>query len=133
MCALPILPLASGRRAVAPAGEVARVARRCDLAPRIDRGAAGAQHVLELGLAGQAVAMPALFGQPLGVGLGIPGAHMQDRDRKSVVSGKSVSVRVDLGGRRIISTKIYLITYNDHKINALSCYFHVQILHKTNL
>src|SRR3546814_16093287 len=27
------------------------------------------------------------------------------RDRKSVVSGKSVSVRVDLGGRRIITTK----------------------------
>src|SRR3546814_15177782 len=26
-------------------------------------------------------------------------------DRKSVVSGKSVSVRVDLGGRRIIKTK----------------------------
>src|SRR3546814_14729625 len=27
------------------------------------------------------------------------------QDRKSVVSGKSVSVRVDLGGRRIIKTK----------------------------
>src|SRR3546814_21121953 len=27
------------------------------------------------------------------------------RDRKSVVSGKSVSVRVDLGGRRIITKK----------------------------
>src|SRR3546814_17493418 len=27
------------------------------------------------------------------------------RDRKSVVSGKSVSVRVDLGGRRIIKNK----------------------------
>src|SRR3546814_13510089 len=26
-------------------------------------------------------------------------------DRKSVVSGKSVSVRVDLGGRRIVQTK----------------------------
>src|SRR3546814_17843656 len=30
-----------------------------------------------------------------------PHAHLS-RDRKSVVSGKSVSVRVDLGGRRII-------------------------------
>src|SRR3546814_17644363 len=29
----------------------------------------------------------------------------QQRDRKSVVSGKSVSVRVDLGGRRIIKKK----------------------------
>src|SRR3546814_11167136 len=28
-------------------------------------------------------------------------------DRKSVVEGKSVSVRVDLGGRRIIKKKIY--------------------------
>src|SRR3546814_12849273 len=28
-----------------------------------------------------------------------------DRDRKSVVSGKSVSVRVDLGGRRIMNKK----------------------------
>src|SRR3546814_7416976 len=28
--------------------------------------------------------------------------HMRQRDRKSVVKGKSVSVRVDLGGRRII-------------------------------
>src|SRR3546814_13613824 len=28
-----------------------------------------------------------------------------DEDRKSVVSGKSVSVRVDLGGRRIIKKK----------------------------
>src|SRR3546814_11139507 len=29
----------------------------------------------------------------------------KDRDRKSVVEGKSVSVRVDLGGRRIIKKK----------------------------
>src|SRR3546814_12970979 len=29
----------------------------------------------------------------------------QEPDRKSVVSGKSVSVRVDLGGRRIIQKK----------------------------
>src|SRR3546814_12509416 len=31
-------------------------------------------------------------------------------DRKSVVEGKSVSVRVDLGGRRIIKKKIINIT-----------------------
>src|SRR3546814_12339595 len=30
---------------------------------------------------------------------------VNDLDRKSVVSGKSVSVRVDLGGRRIIKKK----------------------------
>src|SRR3546814_15921561 len=33
------------------------------------------------------------------------GASVIIRDRKSVVSGKSVSVRVDLGGRRIIKKK----------------------------
>src|SRR3546814_9903750 len=35
----------------------------------------------------------------------IESAPMVMRDRKSVVSGKSVSVRVDLGGRRIIKKK----------------------------
>src|SRR3546814_12261481 len=30
---------------------------------------------------------------------------IETQDRKSVVSGKSVSVRVDLGGRRIVKTK----------------------------
>src|SRR3546814_16324858 len=34
-----------------------------------------------------------------------PRAGHQEGDRKSVVSGKSVSVRVDLGGRRIITKK----------------------------
>src|SRR3546814_12831471 len=33
-------------------------------------------------------------------------------DRKSVVSGKSVSVRVDLGGRRIITKKKQTLKYN---------------------
>src|SRR3546814_12897654 len=33
------------------------------------------------------------------------GNHMDMGDRKSVVSGTSVSVRVDLGGRRIIKKK----------------------------
>src|SRR3546814_11060213 len=33
-------------------------------------------------------------------------ARIMNADRKSVVSGKSVSVRVDLGGRRIIKKKI---------------------------
>src|SRR3546814_15841078 len=34
-----------------------------------------------------------------------PGGAASGEDRKSVVSGKSVSVRVDLGGRRIIKKK----------------------------
>src|SRR3546814_19142446 len=36
--------------------------------------------------------------------------YFPTRDRKSVVSGKSVSVRVDLGGRRIIKKKNYKTT-----------------------
>src|SRR3546814_16456300 len=42
-----------------------------------------------------------------GLGRGAFGviANRGHRDRKSVVSGKSVSVRVDLGGRRIIKKK----------------------------
>src|SRR3546814_20911005 len=35
----------------------------------------------------------------------LPGRGGGDQDRKSVVSGKSVSVRVALGGRRIIQNK----------------------------
>src|SRR3546814_15707786 len=34
-----------------------------------------------------------------------PLAHLQFRDRKSVVYGKSVSVCVDIGGRRILKKK----------------------------
>src|SRR3546814_14989873 len=37
--------------------------------------------------------------------------NLDDPDRKSVVSGQSVSVRVDLGGRRIIKKKHTCITY----------------------
>src|SRR3546814_19561168 len=33
--------------------------------------------------------------------------HMADKDRQSVAKGQSVSVRVDLGGRRIINKKTY--------------------------
>src|SRR3546814_11242861 len=36
-------------------------------------------------------------------------------DRKSVVKGKSVSVRVDLGGRRVIKKKIHRITTQKQK------------------
>src|SRR3546814_13533025 len=44
------------------------------------------------------------------------------RDRKRVVEGKSVSVRVDLGGRRIIKKKTNTgITYTSCNINII-CY-----------
>src|SRR3546814_12027021 len=38
------------------------------------------------------------------------------RDRKSVVSGKSVSVRVDLGGRRIIKKKNQNDIHCQHRV-----------------
>src|SRR3546814_18365570 len=43
------------------------------------------------------------------------------RDRKSVVSGKSVSVRVDLGGRRIIKKK-HNLPYSTNQPMKLSTY-----------
>src|SRR3546814_14077369 len=44
----------------------------------------------------------------------VPGDGGCWRDRKSVVSGKSVSVRVDLGGRRIIQKKTMKSKYDKH-------------------
>src|SRR3546814_15636235 len=41
-------------------------------------------------------------------------------DRKSVVSGKSVSVRVDLGGRRIIKKKHHLAFLNAYTLNSIA-------------
>src|SRR3546814_21151606 len=38
-------------------------------------------------------------------GPAVPGPGPDRRDRKSVVEGKMVSVRVELGGRRIVQTK----------------------------
>src|SRR3546814_15460918 len=46
-----------------------------------------------------------------GVGLGAPCIPKQCKDRKSVGYGKSVSVRVDRGGRRIIKKKKKEHTY----------------------
>src|SRR3546814_13979443 len=40
--------------------------------------------------------------------------HHQAIDRKSVVSGKSVSVRVDLGGRRLIKKKNKLSNHKSY-------------------
>src|SRR3546814_15751912 len=56
---------------------------------------------------------------------GVPPAHpargkeSQDQDRKSVVQGRSMSVRVDLGGRRI------------HKINPYTSKFINQVYYNT--
>src|SRR3546814_15205221 len=41
-------------------------------------------------------------------------------DRKSVVSGKSVSVRVDLGGRRIIKKKTHQLKHTHSTSNIIN-------------
>src|SRR3546814_14919384 len=46
----------------------------------------------------------------------------EQRDRKSVVSGKSVSVRVDPGGRRIIKKKKQIQYKQDMRIRQVNNY-----------
>src|SRR3546814_17062955 len=46
--------------------------------------------------------------------MSIVGPSPQAIDRKSVVSGKSVSVRVDLGGRRMIKQKKHIHSHKSH-------------------
>src|SRR3546814_15066864 len=54
----------------------------------------------------------------IGVGVGRRrGEQAEGRARKSVVSGKSVSVRVDLGGRRIIKKNTHRHTHEQPKEN----------------
>src|SRR3546814_18175076 len=55
--------------------------------------------------------------------LKIGGEQPQPLDRKSVVSGKSVSVRVDLGGRRVITKKKTtreLLTHTNKSIHNMN-------------
>src|SRR3546814_11246904 len=55
---------------------------------------------------GFSLAASIALGLPLALSSTAPVLPMlQSADRKSVVSGKSVSVRVDLGGRRILKKK----------------------------
>src|SRR3546814_15694478 len=69
----------------------------------------------DLGGGGAIAALSRCLWRRYWVSLAAGHGHRQDRlqprrlrqDRKSVVSGKSVSVRVDLGGRRIIKKKTY--------------------------
>src|SRR3546814_15411552 len=52
-----------------------------------------------------------LWSDLLARGVFIHFAHRTFQDRKSVVQGKSVSVRVDLGGRRLIKQKTHNKTH----------------------
>src|SRR3546814_20559546 len=72
------------------------------------RRAVGRHEVVQFAVPLEAAAHMGPRRDPRGVGIaaddGVENRLMlrADQDRKSVVSGKSVSVRVDLGGRRII-------------------------------
>src|SRR3546814_18000838 len=58
------------------------------------------------------------FGITADLEISLPGVERADADRKSVGSGKSVSVRVDLGGRRFIKHKN--TTRNKHQTHRNS-------------
>src|SRR3546814_13249031 len=63
---------------------------------------------------------------------GLSARHLQlpVEDRKSVVSGKSVSVRVDLGGRRIIKKTNYSV-HNPYRHSSIYTSSHRIILYNT--
>src|SRR3546814_14215294 len=87
----------SGRGAVAAAAAAAPPAARTVDSPCLSRRHAGA------GRGERPVRVPGAVGagtQPSRSALS--GDAVQLRDRKSVVEGKSVSVRVDLGGSRLL-------------------------------
>src|SRR3546814_15636441 len=56
-------------------------------------------------------------------GFYVVGMKSYGTDRKSVVSGKSVSVRVDIGGRRILKKKT---TYQHEVMAGIECHVVVQ-------
>src|SRR3546814_16905552 len=83
--------------------EMAAVANACDLSP-----APGGLTFPPVGCDDLAAALrPAAEGGVLHRKgqVEVVSSLQRDGDRKSVVSGKSVSVRVDLGGRRLIQKK----------------------------
>src|SRR3546814_13592540 len=81
-----------------------------------DRGAVRGRHRARGRIDGNDAApgqhRPRAFG-PEG---GRPDQQSLERDRKSVVSGKSVSVRVDLGGRRISQKKRMRVNDREHRV-----------------
>src|SRR3546814_18677881 len=80
--------------------------RVMELGDRGKRHAQRRRHAAERQADGEAVVLD----------LQVPEAVLDDerQDRQSVVSGTSVSVRVDLGGRRIIKKKIQYIDTQPH-------------------
>src|SRR3546814_18099360 len=74
---------------------------------KMELGAPGALGDQPLDGADHVVGIDLLVTQCVGAGLDLGDVEdvVDQRDRESVVSGKSVPVRVDLGGRRIITKK----------------------------
>src|SRR3546814_12542314 len=90
-------------------GEVLLQSRRYRLPRLADADRRGRRR----GLLGSVVpGMRAGDGADGGGSAALPDRHRQRADRKSAVSGKSVSVRVDLGGRRNIQKKKTQKLYN---------------------
>src|SRR3546814_11823061 len=79
--------------------------------------ATGQQHVAFAEIDAGAPDVPAFdggFGDGDGIAVGF-GVFLDDEDRKSVVEGKGVSVRVDLGGLRIIKKTQRQVNYRTKK------------------
>src|SRR3546814_11359852 len=96
-----------GRRAVDHGGREPRRRRR---GARIDRP----QHRAAARAGAESLCHPVA---ELSVPLFRPAQDALSADRKSVVQGKSVSVRVDLGGRRIIKQKTHINNEHTMTIN----------------
>src|SRR3546814_11156812 len=84
-----------------------QTANSCDETSEIDDGAKGCESTAYEKTPSPAAGCGcrAAFGMCAGARAGQADRDQSQRDRKSVVSGKSVTVRVDLGGRRNIKKK----------------------------
>src|SRR3546814_20599303 len=91
-------------RAAAVTRDMQGWAERAETAAERDRELAARAAALDEELAALAAAPPDL--KHRAQALADEAQAARESDRKSVVEGKSVSVRVDLGGRRIIKKKV---------------------------
>src|SRR3546814_13784972 len=78
---------------------------------------------------GGGAAAPAECAGPLAVVVAGTGLRRRQGDRKSVVQGKRVSGRVDLGGRRIIKNKILNCSRSRPNTQSQQLYTYSRTLH----